>query len=362
MRPRRVRPIFALLAVAFFATPLVLLAAGVRAREFENRPLERAPRLSDGWNGFQIAARYLTDHMPLREDAVHANSWISLHVLDTTPRYGPSERISRDPVMRGADDWLYLQEEIDNACRPFPAVGDALARWQQLVAIVRRSGRRAIALIPPDKSVIYPEHLPADFELRACWESGTRDLWDRLEPPSGGVVGLRTAVLAAKAHERDPIYKRLDSHWNELAALTLVRAALSAVGGSVRVRPSEVRDPGPAVYTGDLTTLIGAPESDTSPRRTIARPPGARQVPGTTVLVADSYGYDQEPLLRPYFARLEIVHWLGITPEQLAAAIARADTVIFEAVQRTFAYRTADVGSVNPRLFSLLGRYLASRR
>ncbi len=65
---------FALLAIAFFAAPVALRAVGVHANAFENRRLAEAPKLSQGWEVFQQATRFLTDRMPLREQAVRANT------------------------------------------------------------------------------------------------------------------------------------------------------------------------------------------------------------------------------------------------------------------------------------------------
>src|SRR5687767_10312119 len=169
------RKLFAAIAVVFFATPLALLIVGVRADEFENRRLASAPGLDNGWDFFDETTAWLTDHMPLREQAVRANTRISLDIFDTTPLYGtvahettgipagePSatgepagEAPSPPPatasqVLRGEDGWFYLQGEVDRACAPFLPFADALARWRELVEVVRASGRRAVLMIAPD--------------------------------------------------------------------------------------------------------------------------------------------------------------------------------------------------------------------
>lgn len=373
MHHDRTRKVLAAIAAAFFATPLALLVVGVRAGEFENRQLASAPSLESGWDVFDETTRWLTDHMPLREEAVRANTRISLDVFDTTPLYGQiahettsipaGEPAGQEPapppatasqVLRGEDGWLYLQGEIDRACGPFVPFAEALARWRRLVDIVRVSGRRAVLLVPPDKTAIYPEHLPGDLPTRGCLDAANAQLWDLLEPPRGGVVGLREPVARLKAETDELVYKRKDSHWNDIAALETVRHALAGIGAPVSVRPEEIVDPGPAAYNGDLTVLLGVPESDEAPRRKIARRPGAPRMLGTTLFVYDSYGDAVLPLLRPYFTRLETFLWDASTAEQLAAAIKSADRVIFESVEREFTYRTSDAGYVHPRLFDVL--------
>jgi len=80
--------VFAALAVVFFATPLALIVAGVGARAFENRRLAPTPKLADGWDFFDDATRFLIDRLPLRYQAVHANTWIDRQIFAMTPRYG----------------------------------------------------------------------------------------------------------------------------------------------------------------------------------------------------------------------------------------------------------------------------------
>jgi alginate O-acetyltransferase complex protein AlgJ len=383
----RSRLVFAVLAIAFFATPLALRAVGVTARPFENRTLAGPPRLSQGWSAFDQAGRFFVDRMPLREQAVHANTWISRHIFDTTPRYGqgafaaagqsglpfgqplapragvPRPAANQPPpggnhALVGRDGWLYLQGELDRACSPPLTAAQAVSSWKQVVSVVRASGRRAIVLVVPDKSTVYPEHLPASFQQKQCSEQNRRVLWPAIGAAArAGVVGLRSALLAAKGRAGDGLYRRKDSHWNTLGSLALVQAALERVGGGVRLRPSEIVDAGPAIYTGDLTTLVGAEEQDRTPARNVRRAPGARRVPGRTLFLQDSYGDTALSQLAPYFANLHAIGWFLPAPG-VAEEVARSDTVIFETVEREFYYRAFDQGEAGPALLAALRRRL----
>ena len=66
-RSTYIRVAFAVLAIGFFAAPIILRGVGVTATAFENRRLADAPQLSQGWDGFQQTSRFLTDRLPLRE-------------------------------------------------------------------------------------------------------------------------------------------------------------------------------------------------------------------------------------------------------------------------------------------------------
>jgi alginate O-acetyltransferase complex protein AlgJ len=381
MAPKHLlRLLFAVLAVGFFATPIALRALGVTAEAFENRPFAEAPKLSQGWDAFQQTSAFLTDRMPLRAQAVRANTRIWTDVFDTTPRYRreslaqdqalpfagnaeqpgdprqltPEQKVAQ--VLAGEDGWLFLIDEQNRSCGPPIPFGLALLRWEALVSLSRRSGARTALLVPPDKSAIYAEHLPEGHGPGSCGQRGKAEFWGLLERARAGVVPLREELLRRKRRHGDDLYARKDSHWTSLGALVLVEAALERLGGGIRVEPSEVVDPGRAQYTGDLTTLLGAPEQDSKAQRTVRRKPTAARVPGRTLLVGDSFSEAPIPLLRPYFADLRIVPWVGTRPRRIAAEIERADTVILETVEREIAFRASDAGPVQPVLRALRAR------
>jgi alginate O-acetyltransferase complex protein AlgJ len=382
------RIIFAILAIAFFAAPIAARTLGITAEAFENRRFADPPRLSQGWDGFQQTTQFLTDRMPLRAQAVRANTRIWTDVFGATPRYAGAPALAADgalpfggsaeggeqpaeaptaeqtaaqnaaQVLRGSDGWLFLQGEQDRSCAPAIPISDALERWAALVALVRRSGRRAIAIVPPDKASVYPEHLPDGFPNADCAAVGKQALWALLERSARrtGVLPLRAALLREKRRGGDTLYLRKDSHWNHVGSLSLVRAALAAVGGPVRIAAGEVVDVGEGPYTGDLTGLLGDPESDTTPQRTVTRAPDAPKVPGRTLLVKDSYGEAPSGQLAPYFEDLRTILWVGTPPARLAREIALADTVIFETVERELVLRAGPEGLVDPLLVALRGR------
>lgn len=374
MSPRNAIHIaFALVAIGFFAAPIAARALGITAEAFENRRFAEPPKLSQGWDAFQQTTQFLTDRMPLRAQAVRANTQIWTDIFGATPRYGARPALADDgalpfagaaeqtgatappaaapdpaQVIRGDDGWLYLQGEQDRACAPAIGVQEALDRWAELVAVVRASGRRAVVVVAPDKGSIYPEHLPDDYPNADCAAAGKRALWGALErsPASAGVVPLREALLDRKRRGGEQLYLTKDSHWNEAGSLELVRASLAAVGRGVRIAPAEIVDGGTRDYTGDLTTLLGESETDVAPLRVVARAADAPRVPGRTLLVRDSYGDAAAPQLAPYLVEMPALLWFDSTAPQLAGEVALADTAIFETVEREFVLRAAPDGPV----------------
>lgn len=382
------RRIVLVLGAVFLFGPLVLYAAGVTDRAVENRPLSGRPRLSEGWGAFDQATRYLVDRLPLRGSAVRANTWIAEHVFHQTPHYGGvgvggeqattalpfgaprQDRPAREPaqpvvvqsgggVLPGRDGWLYLKDDYYYGCHPKQPLAQAVARWAHLVRAVRATGRRAFVYFMPDKSTVYPEHLPASVPEAACAAPNRRLLWRLLEHhPPPGLIGMRQAELALKAREHPTLtYYRRDSHPNTLGALLLLRAIVRRL--DVPLLPGEdARGPDRKV-TGDLTIQLGTPTKEIAPGEDLKRrgigpittgkvklpsgqlassytlAPGPRpRIPGRTVLVGDSFATEIERPLAQFAAQLTRVTWNYSSGDDLGAALASADTVVIEVAER----------------------------
>ena len=255
MPTSRWRLLVVFVAVVFFAAPVGLWLVGVHGMAFENRGLAAAPRLADGFRAFDETTRYFIDQLPLRQQAVRANTWMQLHIFGNTPRYEqgqlaadqalpfgePRQNVTQPGAGRGAGQpstgvlvgrhgWLFLHQDFDLACPEvvrrmfqgsFVPYAEALARWTQLLSVVRRSGRRAILVVVPDKSSVFPEYLPTSFDGKQCGQAGQAQLLNLLDSASpADVVSLYRPLLSAKKLSRVPIYLPLDTHWNTLGALT----------------------------------------------------------------------------------------------------------------------------------------------
>lgn len=388
--PRGLRLAMAGLALAFLLVPGVVFVAGGAGRPLPRERTARTPSPSRGWTFFDDTGHYFTQRLPFRDRAVDANSWVVRHVFGTRPKYGnagtgpdhalPFGGVRRD---RGAGDvqnggaqageavaaegrhhWLFLQGELDVTCRPPVGFQTALSRWNALLRILRASGRRAVLVVVPEKSTIYPEYLEPETPSRACALRQKARLWRIIETGGGaGFVPLRRRFLALKrAYPRDLLYLPLDSHWNDLGALVGVEEALAHLGRRVRVGPRDV-GVGRKSYTGDITAFVaGGPKRGSAPIVAIHRPgadrvrsrplprgatlttwsgaPG-RGLPGTTVFLADSFGIPMAPILAHYAARMVIWPFLAFEPSRIAGLIRSARTVVIETAERDFLKRAA---------------------
>ena len=369
MKPRH---LLTALALLFFLAPLGLRAAGVTARPFENRPLAPVPSLDAGWDVFDETTRFFTDRMPLREQAVRAQSWAARHLLAVSPTWrrdlladqantaalpqdkqlepaAPAEQRAATPgsrVVEGAAGWLFLSDDLERACEPTIPWPVVVERLETIARAIRESGREVVIAVPPDKSTVYPERLGDAVGRRyACAERNRREYWPLLERSrEPALLALRASMAAAKRTTGDELYRSTDSHWNTVGASVAVRAILEHLGGAVRVRPGELVAAPRLTYTGDLTTLLGSTEKSTTPERIVRRAAGAPKLPGDTLFMADSYGLYNASLLAPYVQKLTNVPWPGTAPDAIVAAVVAADRVILQIVERELNIQLGDTG------------------
>jgi alginate O-acetyltransferase complex protein AlgJ len=356
------RVLFAALAIAFFTTPVAARIAGVTAEEIENRRFAQPPKPSQGWDAFQQATQYLVDRMPLRAQAIRANTRIWTDLFGTDPRYTREDSLADDHALpfagttereddaagaglgdgleepasarTGRAGWFYVDTEFEYACDTAPN-RPILERWGRLLRAIRESGRKAVMLVPPAKASVYPEYLPDEYPYDHCALEGKERFWRLLaeDGPDLGVLELRSELVRLKEYAGDGLFQRKDSHWSTLGAMTMVKAALGAVGDGVRLDPSEIVDRGMVPYKGDLTIVRGRFESDERREYAIERAPGAPRVPGRTLLICDSFAGKWLRLLRPYFEHLRMATFSGSGGTETIAAIRRSDTVIVESME-----------------------------
>jgi hypothetical protein len=362
-RANGIRLLVAVLAVGFFAAPIAARVVGVEAEQFENRRFAEAPRLSQGWDAFQQATRFLVDRMPLRAQAVRTNTTIWADVFGSDPRYGGETALAADQALpfagaiedddrnvrvnedggalqgpatakTGREGWLYLSEEFEQACDDTVSNELVLQRWGRLIQGFRNAGYPTELFVAPYKASVYPEHLAAEYPYDHCALKEKERFWRLLarEGPGLGIRELRSPLVRLKANAGDGLFMRTDTHWTTLGALVMVDAALDSLGEGVELEPSEIVDRGPVRYRGNLSQAGASSESAVRDEYGIERHPDAPRVPGRTLLICDSFAYLWMRLFRPYFEDVRYISWVE-DEHKIARAIRRSDTVILEATE-----------------------------
>jgi alginate O-acetyltransferase complex protein AlgJ len=380
VRGKSVRIAIAFLALTFFFGPAVAAAAGVRAPAIENHKLGPLPTTSDGWRSFGIFDTWATDHLPLRNVAINANTKVERNVFGETPNYGangtattttatgvagisvpqPSAApASAEPtdfpvVISGLDGWLYYGTDLRAACNPVLSAPVIAQRFQQLSEIMQRAGKQFVMMIAPDKSDIYPQYLPTADQGVTCASKAEAALWAALaaNPPTG-YQDLRGAIEAAKA--KDPgtlLYRKLDTHWNGRGALIYAQLLTDSLD-SVLWPTATVTPLGDSSAQTDLEALLGQRTTEQAPLFSVTRPGVTTTVNTTsqlvdtttdaplvtpkTLFISDSFTDSSRFAINPFFAQAGFINSsaAGTAYPELVQSIKSAQIVVLEIVERT---------------------------
>jgi hypothetical protein len=316
--------------IAVISLPLVANLVGIDGADpvAENREVAAFPAVTSWHSLLDFPAgfgRWFDDHFGFRADLVRWNAESRLFVFGSS---------SSTAVLPGKDGWLFYADDGATEDVTDAAVLDAaaVANWRTTILSerdwLRKRGIAFLFTIPPDKHVIYPEELPDDL-VQAGPISRTDQVLAALAD-SGATVDLRPALLQIKQRER--LYHRTDSHWNERGALVAYQTIIGALRRqNAAVPPAWSRSDFDAVsretHGRDLAGMLGLTrvlrEEDLAlvPRRPrqarVTEPPGAEptaeegllitEIPGSSlpkaVVIRDSFASALVPFLSEHFSR-----------------------------------------------------------
>lgn len=378
VRNNPARLLIAALALCFFFAPVVAATAGVHAPAIENHKLGPLPQPRDGWASFSLFDTWATDHLPLRNVAIKANTSVERDVFHETPDYGangttttttatgvagisvpqPVASAAAVPafptVVGGIDGWLFYGTDFRDACNPVLSATVIAQRLARLSDIISKAGKTFVMFVAPDKSNIYPEYLPTVDQGTTCTSKAQAALWSALAAnPPGGYQDLYDALLAAKAAAPATLlYRKLDTHWNGLGAL--IYAHLLADSLDPRLWPTLTVTPlGDKPSNTDLAALLGTKQAEEAPTFDVSRPGvvqtkatdaqltntttnGAPLVTGRTLFISDSFTEASRFAINPFFQDAGFINSIAAQTEftSLSSAISSAKTVVLEIVER----------------------------
>ena len=378
VRRNVVRLVTAGLALAFFFGPAIAAAAGVRTPAIENHKLGRLPSSSDGWKSFGIFDTWATDHLPLRNDAIKANTTVERDVFGETPDYGangtattttatgvagisapqpPAPAAGTVPdfptVVSGLDGWLFYGTDFRDACNPVlsaPVIAQRLGRLSQ---IMQRAGKKFVMVIAPDKSNIYPEYLPVADQGVTCTSKAQSALWAALAAnPPAGYLDLHGAIVAAKAQAPGTLlYRKLDTHWNGRGALIYGHLLADSLDPALW-QTTTVTPAGDSNANTDLEALLGLRTPEQAPLFKLSRPgvvqtvnsdfqianttTDAPLVTEPTLFISDSFTESSRFAINPFFQAAGFINSsaAGSAFPALVQAINSSKLVVLEIVER----------------------------
>lgn len=370
---RRAQIIVIVVFLTVITTPMLLFLAGVRPENTDNRALTERPELTAGnaleVEAYEMMTGYLTDRLPLRDRAIRADSRIEDAITLTDP-------ISSD-LPRGSDGWLYLATTLADECPGSAPPEEFVRQADELAADAEAAGMPLLFVIPPDKESVYPEHLPVEGlaglldldrpDLPEC-ERLWRDAVDDAAAERPWLLPLVSAVNSASNDPDDPVFWKTDTHWTDRGSAFQAAAVLDVLSPGTWSADEIQPDVNRVKERTDLSVLRGLPEREEvpgylpvrdgvtsttqafgagpeDPRNTVlvteSTTTGAPLVPGTTVMVGDSFGHHGLRMIQPYFERFVFVPWQMVAEDDLTTALdlagvapSEVDNLVVQQVQR----------------------------
>jgi hypothetical protein len=162
------------------------------------------------------------------------------------------------------------------------------------------------------------------------------------------------------------VYLDRDTHWTEYGGMSMVEQIVERVAPGL-YDPAEVTVAGVEPLEGDLTRILGLPETydvvdlavdrlgvstteldeqavdGSYPiRRFVSDAPTAPMVEGRTVMLFDSFSFPIIEEMTPYFEELTLVHWDAVGSVDVAGLMAEADHVVVQVAERNFTFRVGE--------------------
>jgi hypothetical protein len=383
-----------LVGLVFLFTPAAAYAFGVRATEIENRRLTEFPSVSAGWEFFPQLSAWATDHLPLRDRAVAANTRLSESVFGEPPQYGgPAESGDAGPVapapgetdveervfprvLAGKDGWLFLGADVSGACEPLLPLDETIAGLDRFGEMVRAAGKTYVFTVAPDKSTMNPDKMPDTYVGDDCAPEAKEAFWERMasDPPLG-YVDLKQELARVQEEDGENLWRPSDTHWAQRGALVYAQELADALDPALW-RASRIERTGTVQAQADLAAQLGTPRTDEVPGWRLEREgvtvteersttlaattTGAPLHTPPTLILGDSFTQSSLSLLSPLFASARIVQPATATddPPALVSAVLTSDTIVLEIVERSVV--AGDVPIIDEQFLDQLEQALAT--
>ncbi len=245
----KIRVIYAILFMAVCVIPVGLMPFVSTDTSKENRELSDMPEFvtEDGDVNLEWSTEfetYLSEHFAFRETLVTANSLI---------QYGLFATSSEDTVVVGNDGWLYLTECVEDYTgsdiMSDRRVYNTTKTLSLIQEYVENKGGEFVFITAPDKTTVYPEHLPVRYVKS--------DVTNRsLIYDSNERYGVSQIDLVELFNSQDEtLYLTRDTHWTNQGAV-LVYNTLMDYFSVEHYDYSSTPYTSQQVWSGDLDTLL----------------------------------------------------------------------------------------------------------
>jgi hypothetical protein len=335
---------------------MIFPAIDIAPNIIENRVLAEMPKLpkvkvTDFPEQFE---NFFNDHFGYRKFLIRQNSLLKHKILNTRD----------DEVLIGKDGWLFYtgDHSLENYQGANPFSFNQLQHWQNVLEKksdwLKTQGIEYLFVVAPNKSSIYPEHLPEYIE-KINNLTPLDQLTEHLKKHSRiQILDLRATLMTEK-NKGSLLYTPSDTHWNHLGGFIAYTEIISQVRKIFpEIKPltlDGLKVKSAIEEGGDLAKFLGTQE-DTVERKTILLPFDSdaktvfstekepREVVMTTshselpraVIFRDSFSEALIPYLSENFSYSRFIwsQWKNETPIEKIILESKPDIVIEEWVER----------------------------
>lgn len=242
--------IYVVLTVAVMALPFAGMTFFKTDTTTENKRMAEMPEIEqDGQLNREYLSElgtYFNDHFAFRNYLVDADSRIQSGV------FGES---NVDTVLVGTDGWLYYTATLDNYLgqnrMSDRTINNCVHNMKLLQDYVESQGAKFVLAVPPNKNSLYGENMPYYDSYKVSDGSDMDVIAGKLVEAGVNYVDL----YAVMSEQKDTIYQKRDSHWNNMGALLAYNDILDVAGIDhdtyETARFTRRKD-----YIGDLNSMI----------------------------------------------------------------------------------------------------------
>jgi hypothetical protein len=273
-------------------------------------------------------------------------------------------------VVKGRKGMLFYGPDFDMACHYGTKLRKGLKHLAQLAQVIRKSGRRVVFTVAPNKSMVENRYIRREtLPHGACDTVGLQQQAKVLDHYSD-----RRYLPLRKLLVRSPVqaYWKTDPHWTTVggsvysgqlaaaldprvaAAQRLVATTQTILGIFSESMASDATETAPAVEPGrgvKVRTAPGSTEWSGLPQLVTDHEwistPARKTIKGRTLLIGDSFTQYALGTIRPIFRHGHFM-WIGhFTRPDLLAALGSSRTVVIEVAQ--FLVQRSEMGSKDLR-------------
>lgn len=196
------------------------------------------------------------------------DNWASLNFGFRNRLIGLNNRISMNvfgqsgekSVIVGEDGWLFYESALHDYTGEDVLSDEEIAELAKLITeaseAVTRQGAAAVWVIAPNKMEIYGEKMPY-YLIENTADGNYEKLMKALSGTDVNYVDLKKTLTDSRNSFSEPIYHKLDSHWNNIGAGIAYEAVMDSIGLS----HTEYSDAGYTMrnnFSGDLYAMLFA--------------------------------------------------------------------------------------------------------